>query len=393
MKQRTVILQAPGRSARRDALLRLASLPLALLAPAAWAVEPGVSDQEIVLGQSVAMSGPLGEFGRDIVSGAKACLEPINTAGGIGGRKVSLVTLDDRYDTEVAAQNIRKLLQDDKVFALLSVMGTPSSIEAVRQTQAEGVPLFAPWTGVQAVRQPVLRNVFNVRASYRDEIVKIITHLRTIGIRRIGVVYFEAAFGSEMQTIRDEMARWPAEPVSARAIRPDGADVAQVAEATAQARPEALVLLTAGKTTVDFIKAFNARAKGTQQYYTLSIMGTNASVQALGPHGVGVVVSSVVPFPWSNGVPIVRDYQEAMRRIGVNEFSFISLESYINTRVMTEAIRRSGRNLTRARLIAVAETLRPLPLGGFDVSYGPEDHSGSRYVDLNIVSSTGRFMK
>jgi len=365
---------------------------LAVLAPAARADEPGVSDQEIILGQSVAMSGPLGEFGRDIVAGAKACLARVNTAGGIGGRKVSLVTLDDRYETELAAQNIRRLLQDDKVFALLSVMGTPISIEAVRQTRAEEVPLFAPWTGVQAVREPMSRHVFNVRASYRDEIVKIINHLRTIGTRRIGVAYFEAAFGVELKTIRDEMARWPAEPVFAHAIRPDGADAAQIAAAAAKERPEAVVLLTAGKATVDFIKAFRPLAKGTQ-CYTLSIMGTNASVEALGPQGVGVVVSCVVPFPWNTGVPIVREYQDAMRQTGASDFSFISLESYINTRVLTEAIRRAGRNLTRARLIAAAETMRPLQLGGFEVGYGPEDRRGSRYVDLSIISSNGRFMK
>ncbi|MGE4360058.1 MAG: ABC transporter substrate-binding protein [Lysobacteraceae bacterium] len=377
---------------RRVVLRQLAGIPLAALGPAARAEDPGVGEQDIALGQTVAMSGPLGEFGRDIVMGAKACLERINAAGGINGRKVSLLTLDDRYDVGVATQNISRLLRDDKVFALLSVMGTPISLEAVRQTQAEGVPLFAPWTGVQATRRPTLRHVFNVRASYRDEIVKIITHLRTIGTRRIAIVYFEEAFGTELQTIRDEMARWPAQPVSGNAIRPDGTDVEQVAKLTAQANPEVVVLLTAGKVTVDFIKAYNALTKGTR-YYTLSIMGTNASVQALGPHGIGVVVSSVVPFPWSTGVPVVRDYQDAMRRIGAQEFSHISLESYINTRVLAEALRRAGRNLTRARLIGAAETMRPLQLGGFDVSYGPEDHSGSQFVDLNIISQTGRFMK
>ena len=392
MTQRNTLGQAPGRRARRTALLQIAGLPLAVLAPSVRADEPGVSEQEIVLGQSVAMSGPLGEFGRDIVIGAKACLQRVNAAGGLGGRKVSLVTLDDRYETDVAVQNIRRLLQEEKVFALVSVMGTSISIEAVRQTEAEGAPLFAPWTGVQAVREPVRRHVFNVRASYRDEIVKIVTHLRTIGTRRIGVVYFETAFGAELQTIREEMARWPAEPAFVRAIRPDGSDAAPVAEAAAQAGLEAIVLLTAGKATVDLVKAFRPLAKGTQ-CYTLSVMGTNASVQALGPQGVGVVVSCVVPFPWNTGVPIVREYQEAMRQSGAAEFSFISLESYINTRVLTEAIRRAGRNLTRARLIAAAETMRPLQLGGLEVSYGPEDRSGARYVDLSIISSGGRFMK
>lgn len=381
------------RAARRSTLVRIASLPLAAaLAPIARASEPGVGDQDIALGQTVAMSGPLGEFGRDIVAGAKACIERTNATGGIHSRKVSLLTLDDRYDSELAAQNVRRLLQADQVFALLSVMGTPISLEAARQTKTDSVPLFAPWTGVQAVREPMQRHVFNVRASYRDEIVKIISHLGTIGTRRVGVVYFEEAFGSELQTVRGEMAKWPAEPLFVRAIRPDGADAEKIAAASAQDKPEALVLLTAGKATVDFIKSFRPLAKGAQ-CYTLSIMGTNASVQALGPHGVGVVVSCVVPFPWNNGVPVVREYQEAMRQVGNSEFSFISLESYLNTRVLTEAIRRTGRNLTRARLIAAAETMRPFPLGGFEVSYGAEDRRGSRYVDLSIISSGGRFTK
>jgi len=392
MTPHTVSAAISQHSARRTALLQIAGLPLVALAPAAQANEPGVADQEITLGQTVAMSGPLGEFGRDIVSGAKACLDRVNAAGGVNGRKVSLLTLDDRYENELAAQNIRRLLQGESVFALLSVMGTPISIDAVRQTKVEGVPLFAPWTGVQAVREPVQRHVFNVRASYRDEIVKIISHLRTLGTGRIGVVYFEAAFGAELQTIRDEMARWPAKPVFERAVRPDGADVEQVVDAAVKEKPEAVVLLTAGKVTVDFIKAFRPLAKGTQ-CYTLSIMGTNASVQALGSQGVGVVVSCVVPFPWNTGVPIVREYQEAMRQSGVNDFSFISLESYINTRVLIEAIRKTGRNLNRARLIAAAETMRPLQLGGFEVSYGSDDRRGSRYVDLSIISSGGRFTK
>ncbi|NPC59017.1 ABC transporter substrate-binding protein [Caenimonas soli] len=377
---------------KRSTFLRAAPLIVSMLSDPARAAETGVTDSSVLLGQTVAMSGPLGEFGRDIASGAKACLERINAAGGIHGRKLSLVTLDDQYKTDVAVQNITRLIQGEKVFSLLSVMGTAISLEAVRQAEAVGVPLFAPWTGVQVVRQPPRRHVFNVRASYKDEILKIVAHLKTIGTRKVAVVFFESSFSNELQSILDEMAHWPAKPVSISTIRPDGQDVDRVVNATAKAQPEAIILLTAGKTTVDFIKAYNAPSKGTQ-YYALSIMGTNASVQALGQDGVGVIVSSVVPFPWASGVPIVKEYQDAMQKIGVGEFSFTSLESYINTRVLVEAIRRAGKDLTRAKLVAAAESMRPLQLGGFEVGYGTANRSGSRYVDLNIISSGGRFMK
>jgi ABC-type branched-subunit amino acid transport system substrate-binding protein len=368
-----------------------AALALAPFATQAGTPEPGITDSTIVIGQTAATSGALGELGRDIVNGAKACLERVNSAGGVHGRRFELISLDDQYKTDVGSTNIQRLIQKDNVFAVLNIMGA-ISLEAVRQAEAAQVPLFAPWTGVQAVRQPPRRNVFNIRASYRDELMKILSHLRTIGTDRIAVVYFESGFGTELKSILDEMARWPAKPVAASTIRPDATDASAVAAATARTQPEAVILLTAGKATVDFIKAYNGLAKGVQ-YYALSVMGTNATVQALGKDGVGVVVSSVVPFPWGTGVPIVREYQEAMQKIGINEFSFTSLEGYINTKVLVEATRRSGRDLTRARLIAAAESMRSLHLGGFEVPYAPAERSGSRHVDLNIISSAGRFMK
>jgi ABC-type branched-subunit amino acid transport system substrate-binding protein len=367
-------------------------LALAFALPAAASAETGVADNAVLIGQTLAMSGPLGEFGRDIVNGARAQIERVNAAGGVNGRKLQLVSLDDQYKTDVAVQNLQRLVQQDKVFALLSVMGTAGSLEAAKLSEAEQLPLVAPWTGVQAVREPARRHVFNVRASYRDEITKIVTHLRTIGTQKVAVVYFESSFGAELATILDQMGRWPAKPVAVHAVQPDGGNVAAVAKQVAAAQPQAIIMLTAGKASVDFIKTYNGLARGVQ-YYALSVMGTNQSVQALGKEGTGVVVTSVVPFPWDAGVPVVKEYQDAMQKIGVAEYSFTSLESYINTRVLVEAIRRAGKDLTRARLVAAAESMRPLQLGGFQVGYGPGDRAGSSHVDLNIISSSGRFMK
>lgn len=365
---------------------------LAFVVPAAVLAETGVSEDAVLIGQTVATTGALGEFGQDIINGAKAQLNSVNATGGVHGRKLRLITLDDQYKTDLGAGNLRELIQKEKIFALLSVMGTAISLEAVKQAEPEQLPLVAPWTGVQAVREPARRNVFNVRASYRDEILKVITHLRTLGTQRIAVVYFESSFGGELQVIFDQMASWPAKPVAVRAVRPDGSDVAEVAKVIVAGKPQAIIMLTAGKASVDFIKSYNGIAKGAQ-YYALSVMGTHQSVHALGKDGVGVVVTSVVPFPWDVGVPIVKEYQEAMHKIGVTAYSFTSLESYINTKVLVEAIRRAGPGLTRTKLIAAGESMHPLRLGGFQVSYGPGERNGSKYVDMNIISSTGRFMK
>ena len=372
-------------------LLRAVAFGLSLIAVPALA-ENGVTESSIVLDQTAALSGPFGELGRDMLNGTKAYVEHVNASGGVHGRKISIIGLDDQFKAEVASANMDRLIRQDKVFALLGVTGTPTSLEAIRQTAPEGVPLFAPASGAQSVREPMHKNVFVVRASARDEILKILTHARTIGLHRLAVVYSEASFSGELQYLTQEMDKTSWKPVVVSAVRPDGSGTAELVASVGKPKPEAVLLLTLGKTTVDFIKAYNATAHGTQ-FYTLSNMGANSVVQALGTDGVGVIVTSVVPFPWSAGTPIVKEYQDAMRAIGIQEFSFVSLEGYINTRVFIEALRRAGKEPTRAKLVAAAESLRPLRLGGFDLSYSPQDHTGSHFVDLNIISAGGRFRK
>ena len=161
---------------------------------------------------------------------------------------------------------------------------------------------------------------------------------------------------------------------------------------TSSTRPEAVILITAGKPTFELIKAYNKVRRGVQ-FYTLSVMGALANIKALGADGVGVVVTSVVPFPWSPANPLVKEYQSAMQQIGVREYSFVSFESYINAKVLGEAIKRAGKDLTREKLINAAEGMKRVSLGGFDVNFGKDSHQASRFVDVTIIGPNGRFTK
>ena len=151
-------------------------------------------------------------------------------------------------------------------------------------------------------------------------------------------------------------------------------------------------MITTGVATVSFIKGYNKVRQG-MRFYTLSVMGNQATLRALGPDGVGVVVTSVVPFPWSEGSPLAREYRAAMHKAGFDNLSFLGFESYINAKVLVEGLRRTGRDLTRAKFIAAMEHMKQLKLGGFEVGFSKESHQGSRFVELTLIGPGQKFTK
>ncbi len=374
--------------------LRIAlHLALSLLAGGAHAAETGVTDKEIVIGQSLGMTGPLAELGVDIATGVRAYFQDVNEKGGIHGRRIKVLTLDDGYQVANTVKNVERLMDEDRVFALFNIMGTPNSAAILPLVEKTATPLFSPFTGAEVTRTPMLPNVFNVRASYKDETEKMVQHLSTVGIKRVSVVYQANSFGKDgLAGVEAAMAKRSMKPHSVTSIESSAADAEKAASTLHDTRPEAVILITAGKPTFEFIKAYNKQRRG-MQFYTLSVMGAQANIKALGSDGVGVVVTSVVPYPWSQAHPLVKEYQAAMQQIGVNEYSFVSLESYINAKVLGEAIKRAGKDLTRAKLVSAAEGMKRLSFGGFDVNFGKDSHQASRFVDVTIIGSNGKFTK
>lgn len=373
----------------------LVSLVLCTFASAAQASETGVSDQEIVLGQSIGITGPLAQMAPDIVNGGKVYFDGINANGGINGRKIRTVVLDDGYDPAQTLKTVRQLIDDDKVFALFSLTGTANvaGVLPMLASEAQPVPLVGPITGADGVRNPRMGNVFHVRASYENELEKLVQHLSTVGIKRMGVLWINNGMGKDgMAGIEKAMKKHGIKSYTSASIQPDGSDAEKAIASLREKEPEAIIMITTGTATVSFIKGFNKVQKG-MRFYALSVMGTSSALHALGPDGIGVVVTSVVPFPWSSSNPLAKEYQAAMRRAGYDNLSFLGFEAYINAKVTAEAIRRAGKDLTRAKLISSMESMKGLDLGGFHVNYNKEQHQGSRFVELTIVRSGERFTK
>jgi ABC-type branched-subunit amino acid transport system substrate-binding protein len=350
------------------------------------AAENGVTDKEILIGQFAAISGPAAQLGQRMQLGMQAYFSSVNAQGGVYGRSIKLLTRDDGYEPEKAAAAVKALIQDDKVFALAGSVGTPTGLAALPILTEAQVPLIGMFTGAQALREPFNRQVFHVRASYFDETERIVQHLTTLGAKKIAVFYQNDAYGKAgLEGVMRALAKRQLKPVATATVERNSLEVAQSMETILKAEPEAIVQISAYKSCAAFIK--QARAKGYGgQFFNVSFVGSKALAEELGDVGQGVVISQVVPFPYAQSSPIVREYQQRMTEAGQKDFDFSSLEGYLTARILVEGLRRAGKNLSRDGLINGLESLRDVNLGGFTVNFSPKDHQASNFTDLTIIA-------
>lgn len=385
---------------RQPLTFRLLTRPLGALAltlgafcaPAALA-QSGVSADTITLGQSTALTGPLGDLGQEVLKGAKVYFDETNARGGVHGRSIKLISKDDAYDRQKTLDNVAGFISDDSTLALFGTFGTPNNEALIPIAQKAGLPVLMPYTGAPSVRAKTLKAVFNLRASYADEMQRIVQHLSTVGITRMAVVYQNNSFGQEaLAAATQALESRKLKPLLAVPVENDASDATAAAGKALGADPEAVLLALAGKPSIEIIKQISQRRKGLQMY-ALSVVATPANLKALGSDGTGVAITQVVPFPANAQVPVVREYQQAMTAAGHTEFSHLSLEGYLNARVTVEGLRRAGRNLTRASLVSALDGLRNYSLGGLEVSFGQGAASGSRFIELTMINGQGKLIK
>lgn len=371
--------------------LRFLAALLLLVAQGSKA-ETGVTEQDIVVGQFAALSGPAAQLGQRLNAGIQAYFKAVNAQGGVNGRTLRLLTRDDGYEPDKAVQAVKGLIEQDQVFALVGSVGTPTGLAALPVFTAAKVPMVGMFTGAQGLREPFNRYVFHVRASYFDETERIVQHLTTLGVKKIAVFYQNDAYGKAgLEGVTRALARRQLKPAAAASFERNTVDVAGALSAILAEQPEAVVQIGAYKACAEFIK--QARAKGYGgQFFNVSFVGAKALADELGATGMGVVISQVVPFPYTPSSAVVREYQQRMKEAGDQEFDFSSMEGFLIGKVFVEGVRRAGRNLTRDTFIAGLESMKDVNLGGFEISYSAKDHSGSRYTDLTIIGTGGRFM-
>ena len=365
---------------------------LAAFSSLALGQTPGVAAKTIVLGQSAAFTGPAAQLGIQMNAGTKAYFDHVNAQGGIYGRKIELKTRDDKYEANLCVENTKKFIEEDKVFALISYVGTPTTVAAMPIFTDAKVPLVGPFTGAEAFRSPVNRYIFNVRASYYDETEKIVEQLVSTGNRKIAVFYQDDAYGQAgLKGVQIAMDKRNMKIAALGKVERNTVKVEEAVKAINAAQPDGVVMISAYTSIAQFVREMKAAGSKTQ-FYNVSFVGSKALADALGDEGYGVAISQVVPFPWGSSV-VVKQYKEILTAAGHADFNFSSLEGFIVGKVMVEALKRAGPDLTRPRLIAALEGMNNVDLGDFIISFSPTSHSGSKFVDLTMIGHKGKFIQ
>ena len=375
----------------RTALLLIAALAVAAAAPVR--AQDGVTDKTIVIGQSAALSGPAAQLGIQLRAGAKLWIDQVNASGGVHGRQIDLRSRDDKYESALAAENTKKLITEDRVFALFAYVGTPTSQASIPIFTEARVPFVGAFTGAELLRAPFNRYIFNVRASYYDETEAIVEHLTRIGARKIAVFHQADSYGQAgLDGTTRALTKRNLKVHSLGTVERNTTNVAEAVKAIDGSQPDAVVMISAYTSTAEFVRQM--KKKGSlASFYTVSFVGSKALADALGKDGHGVTISQVVPYPWSPLTPVVKEYLDLAKKSKDFEVNFSSLEGFLAAKVLTEGLRRAGRDLSRERFVAALEGITNLDLGGFGVSFSANNHNASRFVDLAMIGREGKFVR
>ena len=373
-------------------LLSLAGVWLSAATPVT-AQQPGVSQERILFGQSAAFSGPAQELGRNMQLGIEAAFHEANRAGGVHGRRLELIALDDAYEPEAAIANTTTLIREREVFALIGAVGTPTSRSTVPIAAAADVPYIAPFTGAAFLRDAKWQNVINLRASYNQETEEMVARLtEDLGIKRIAVLYQDDSFGrAGYRGVRAALERRKMTPVAIGLYPRNTLAVKMALLDVYQGAPKAVILIGAYQPLAAFI-SWARYMELDAVFVNISFVGSNALTKELGPRGAGVFVTQVVPFPTDRSLPIVAAYHRALSAFAADAVpGFVSFEGYLAGRLAITGLRKCGREVDRTCFLDRLRHTDGIDLDGFRLQYGKGDNQGSDAVFLTVIGRDGRY--
>jgi ABC-type branched-subunit amino acid transport system substrate-binding protein len=343
---------------------------------------------EIVIGQSAPLSGGNADLGKDIRNGALAYFKKVNDAGGVNGNKIKLVTLDDKNDTKLSAENTKKLVDEQDVVALFGYASSTLSIPAMPTVKERRVPFFAPFTGADTIRKQN-EFVYTVRATYADEIEKIINFWGSLGSTRVTVLHYDDTVGKQnFETVAKSLGKFGKKPVSVSIKRNEAVLAASVDEIIAS-DPQIVVVTTLYAPIAQVVKMLKAVNK---QYMvtSLSFAGASQIAKALGPDAAGISVALTVPTPKQQSIPVVKECVDAWAALGQTDaMSVTALESCIAAKVLVTGMKKAGKDVSRESLHKSLAALGRVDTGGFVIEFRPGFHHGGKYVDIAVIRMNG----
>ena len=346
---------------------------------------------QILIGQTSGFSGPVAAGVKETTAGAMLYLDRVNAKGGVGGQKIEIITMDDKFEPPLAAENARELIEKKNVVALFLNRGTPHTEAILPLLEKHRVPLVAPSTGAMVLHQPVKKYVFNVRATYQREAEKALVHQASIGMTKIAVIYADDSFGEDgLAGAQKGLQKAKLEAVGIHKFNRTKPDFSTIVPEVVKSGAQSVLLVASGSHAVAAIKALRA-AGSAAQFVTLSNNATAGFVASLEGNARGVIVSQV--FPQSQSYAVVKEMEDAARAKGLTGTSPAMLEGFTAAKVLVEALRRTGGKPTREQLQAALEGMARYDLGGLEVGYSPTDHTGLDFADLSIIGSDNKFRR
>ncbi len=384
---------------RRHALHAIAaagaavSLPLRAQDAAGGGAASGAAHDpnEIRIGQSAHLTGPLAPFLLPVIKGQQLAIDEVNRKGGIQGRPVRLISLDDAYDVKKCVENVNTLIDKEKVVALFGLASTANVAATLPILSEKKVPLVCVYTGSPTLRAKQHPYFFTTMASYRDEVVQMIRNLITLQKSQIGLVYQNAQFGQLMKPVVEEVAKeLGATLVVQSPLEANGSDAVACAQSLAAAKPQAIIFMAFGPSMIPFVKA--ARVYVGVPIYAVSISNAPPILKALGDDARGLAFTQNVPYPFRQTTVLTRDLAAVLAREKI-EPGYDYMFGYLNMRILLEGMRRAGKQVTSANIVKGMESMTKYDMGGYPVSYGPNKHHGSSFVEIAIVGPGGRWIR
>lgn len=377
---------------QRKLALSVSALAFAMM-PFAASAENGVSDGKIILGQAAALEGPAAALGTGMRTGLTAAFAEVNAAGGVHGRKIELISYDDGYEPDKSIAQVKKLINDDKVFGLIGAVGTPTS-KATQPIATEAkVPFIGPFTGAGFLRDASHGNIINVRATYAAETEAWIKHLVDgQKLKNIAILYQDDAFGRVgLKGVNAALEKRGMKLVAEGTYQRNTTAVKSAVLKIRKAKPDAVVMVGAYKPISEFIK-LSRKVKFNPTFVNISFVGSKALAKELGEIGEGVIVSQVVPFPWDESIGLVKSYQAALKAVDpAAEPGFVTLEGYLVGRLAIDALQSAGKDVTRESFMTAFNSVGTFDFDGATMAFSADDNQGMEDVFLTEIQKDGSF--
>lgn len=350
--------------------------------------------QTIHFGQTAALHGPAKALGTGMNDGLMAAFKEINEQGGIQGKLLKLTAYDDGYEPDQAIENTKRLIEVDNVFALVGGVGTPTANAIEPITSKAKIPFIGPFTGAEFLRNPYKRYVVNVRGSYWQETEELVERLTAdLGVSRIAIFYQDDSYGrAGLSGVKRALEKRNLELVAEGTYKRNTTAVKSAILKIRKSKPDAIVMVGAYKPCAEFIRIAKT-VNLNPLFVNISFVGSDALAQELGDDGKGVIISQVVPFPFSSqDSDLVAAYQKAIKAYKSDaHFDFVSLEGYLVGRVAIEVLKHIEGEITAESFLDTLYDMKDIKIDDVLLQYGEKDNQGFNKIFMTILQDDKQF--